>query len=450
MQKKIFYSIVIILIIFGTYGCYSSQTSIDGKSWWIFSFLKNKCGDTICDAKEQANPDLCPKDCVSFEGTKIYYVSKQGNDNNDGSEARPWLTIQKAVNSVTAGDTVYVKKGTYEEEIIITISGTADKRIIFSKYKNDKVNLKISGCNGFYLQGDYITLRGFNITGPSPIPKFDYPPGRCVDWIRAGIQTHFSYNIFENNEISNIDYGIILRNRAAEEETGELFPPSDGYNIIRNNYIHGTIGSGIRVKRTSYNIIDNNTISDNPLGFGGFCRNSAGKILWKTGDFDNCVSVLLYGEAPITFYCLKGLTITNNIIKNPSYGPLITELDAATRPTKHPNSPPSMAPNEELTGCPLTTDNLVIKNNIGYKTENVDNNLITISLGRGTALGSGNVINYNIWYNGNPGSKMIEFGYNWWHDNDKDDGVAGKTYTLTEFQKNTGYDRNSRDTNPFS
>jgi hypothetical protein len=42
-----------------------------------------------------------------------YYVSTSGNDNNAGTLAAPWRTIQKAANTVQAGDTVQVRAGTY-------------------------------------------------------------------------------------------------------------------------------------------------------------------------------------------------------------------------------------------------------------------------------------------------------------------------------------------------
>jgi hypothetical protein len=37
-----------------------------------------------------------------------YYVSKRGCDSNPGTFEAPWLTIQHAANSVSAGATVYV------------------------------------------------------------------------------------------------------------------------------------------------------------------------------------------------------------------------------------------------------------------------------------------------------------------------------------------------------
>ena len=37
-------------------------------------------------------------------------MSKQGDDNNDGSEENPWLTIQRAARSLNPGDTVMVTR----------------------------------------------------------------------------------------------------------------------------------------------------------------------------------------------------------------------------------------------------------------------------------------------------------------------------------------------------
>ena len=37
-----------------------------------------------------------------------YYVAKNGNNSNPGTEAEPWLTIQHATDTMEAGDTVYI------------------------------------------------------------------------------------------------------------------------------------------------------------------------------------------------------------------------------------------------------------------------------------------------------------------------------------------------------
>jgi len=42
-----------------------------------------------------------------------YYVSTAGNDSNAGTFSSPWLTIQRAANSASAGATVYVFGGLF-------------------------------------------------------------------------------------------------------------------------------------------------------------------------------------------------------------------------------------------------------------------------------------------------------------------------------------------------
>jgi parallel beta-helix repeat protein len=52
-----------------------------------------------------------------------YYVATTGNDSTgDGSGGNPWLTIQHAVDTVLAGDTIMVAAGTYQEQVTITQS----------------------------------------------------------------------------------------------------------------------------------------------------------------------------------------------------------------------------------------------------------------------------------------------------------------------------------------
>jgi hypothetical protein len=73
----------------------------------------------------------------------VYYVAPYGDDSRTKTQAAnpstPWRTLQKAANSVTAGDTILVKDGVYKDRVgsgntwtvEITRSGTADKPIRF-------------------------------------------------------------------------------------------------------------------------------------------------------------------------------------------------------------------------------------------------------------------------------------------------------------------------------
>ena len=55
------------------------------------------------------------------------FVSTSGSDSNSGSKTAPYKTLQKAVDSAAAGDTIRVLPGIYRNNITITTKATADK-----------------------------------------------------------------------------------------------------------------------------------------------------------------------------------------------------------------------------------------------------------------------------------------------------------------------------------
>src|SRR5665647_2294490 len=67
-----------------------------------------------------------------------YYVATTGNNNYTAAQAQnvatPWKTIQKAANTLVAGDTVYIRVGTYKEQITPKNSGNASKYIVYTTY----------------------------------------------------------------------------------------------------------------------------------------------------------------------------------------------------------------------------------------------------------------------------------------------------------------------------
>ncbi len=68
-----------------------------------------------------------------------YYVSPTGDDNDPGSELSPWRTIAASVNRLSAGDTLYMREGTYyESNINVTCTGTEQSPITIKNYPGEK------------------------------------------------------------------------------------------------------------------------------------------------------------------------------------------------------------------------------------------------------------------------------------------------------------------------
>ncbi|MCG8582518.1 MAG: right-handed parallel beta-helix repeat-containing protein [Bacteroidales bacterium] len=112
---------------------------------------------------------------------KAYFVATNGNDNNPGTFEEPWKTWQKAFLMTGAGDTVYIRGGTY-------YANTSDSYGVYLSGKNGKPNEPVCIFNypgekpvldcspittvknniGLFLNNcSYFHLRGLTVTGVS-------------------------------------------------------------------------------------------------------------------------------------------------------------------------------------------------------------------------------------------------------------------------------------------
>jgi hypothetical protein len=114
-----------------------------------------------CKKEEVTEPDNLTKRIGD------YYVSNDGDDNNNGSDTLPWRTIQYAVNKMEPGKLLIVKSGNYNENVKITKGGTSEGlRINIFAEKIHK-----SSCEGFRVEADFVTIDGFEIQTEQPYWK---------------------------------------------------------------------------------------------------------------------------------------------------------------------------------------------------------------------------------------------------------------------------------------
>jgi len=107
--------------------------------------------------------------CAGGLQAATYYVDKNApnaSDSNPGTEAEPWKTIAKANSTVAAGDTVYVKAGTYTQRVGPYASGTAAAPIAYRTFGDDTVVIGGNLEPGIYIFfKDYIIVDGFTTDG---------------------------------------------------------------------------------------------------------------------------------------------------------------------------------------------------------------------------------------------------------------------------------------------
>ena len=98
-----------------------------------------------------------------------YYVSQAGDDDNSGSKAKPFKTLQK-INSLklNPGAKIYLKgKDFFQGTLSLTINGVSDKAILIASYENENGNAVIDGGNkdAIILRGKHFHLKDINVKG---------------------------------------------------------------------------------------------------------------------------------------------------------------------------------------------------------------------------------------------------------------------------------------------
>jgi len=167
-----------------------------------------------------------------FYAGNVYYVDNAtGSDSDPGTQSLPWKTIQKAANTMVAGDKVILKSGKYNERIIETTSGSAGNGIIYQVNAGDTVT-----CKGFTISGNYVTVEGFKVDADDN----NSTSGR-------GFYVSGDYVTVKNCYVTECPWGGIFYNQNS----------SHGY--VNNNRCYHNGRNGIEIWG-SYHLIENNEV----------------------------------------------------------------------------------------------------------------------------------------------------------------------------------------------
>jgi hypothetical protein len=173
--------------------------------------------------------------CVySMADAATYNVSKSGSDSNAGTQSAPWLTIQKAANTMVGGDTAIIQAGNYAERVTVSRSGSSSAPIVFRA--DGAVTMK-----GFALNADNVTISGFRIIN--------------LDDGAIGIRVTNSGNcVIENNDIRYTTMGGISLWALPNA------PASVHDCIVRNNTLVRNGQYGLEIMGVRH-LVENNEVS---------------------------------------------------------------------------------------------------------------------------------------------------------------------------------------------
>lgn len=101
----------------------------------------------------------------------LFFVDKNhpdADDTNPGTIDLPWRTIQKAFNTVQAGDSVVIRQGTYFENLITQNHGNPEEGfIVFAAYPDEQVivdGTHVNNHTGLRIQHSYMKLYGLELS----------------------------------------------------------------------------------------------------------------------------------------------------------------------------------------------------------------------------------------------------------------------------------------------
>src|SRR5439155_1408585 len=200
---------------------------------------------------------------VKAAAGSVYYVSLTGSDNNPGTLAQPFGTINHGASILTPGDTLYIRAGTYAEQLVdaipsgtswtapVTISAYPGETVIMEPSSGTDPVLRFETRSVSYIEIDNLVLDARNLNA-------------AVVWI-DGIYTSAPPNHIRlrgdelrNSQNPSTAQGLIITGKRTAGSA------QADYNEIINCKIHDINTSGNSTQNhgmyieSSHNLIDGN------------------------------------------------------------------------------------------------------------------------------------------------------------------------------------------------
>jgi parallel beta-helix repeat protein len=294
---------------------------------------------------------------LSATGSKAatYYVATDGNSTNPGSEAQPFRTIRQGISVLKAGDTLYIKSGTYNEPIdsntmtvpagtswddtvtiaanpgdtvtlqptdqgeVLNLANPSIRYLVIQGLKLDGINLANTSStvgNGISLYGvSYVRVIDCEVFNAPGNGIFTSPGSGAADYNQF-IHLNVHDNGYTNNLFQGVGHGIYMTTDS---------------NLIEDSEIHDNYGYGVHIfthaRRPSMNTVSNNDVYNNGRGPYAAAVTPVG-ILLSSGDgnaaYNNTVWGNLSNGIEIGYDASESKVYNNTVHDNGGYGIIVT------------------------------------------------------------------------------------------------------------------------------
>jgi parallel beta-helix repeat protein len=257
-----------------------------------------------------------------------------------GTEAQPWCTIGYGVGRISSGDDLFVKKGTYNEEVYVGgPAGSATKNTVIRTYPGHIVTIRGFGNTGRVKISatSYITFDGFTITNFNQGIHVDGGSHHVVvqnnivhDVGQEGIHVkeNSSFVTVQGNTVYNTEkLGGCCNGEGVYVGTSTSGGLDNTNNVtVRNNVIHDTSDEGIEIKPGTHDcIVENNTVyitntsSDSPYAAIEINERDASPQTWS-GNPNHLVRNNILHDNKNGIRLGTGSTAYNNVVYNTQSG----------------------------------------------------------------------------------------------------------------------------------
>jgi hypothetical protein len=324
-----------------------------------------------------------------------YFVSKKGSDNNPGTIGSPWLTIQHAANSVSAGATVYVFAGVYNESVNFPSSGIASAPIVFQSYPGqtaviDGTGLPVNGAQGLINivgKRSYITIKGFEIRHYTTTSEDNVPTGVWITGSGTGIQilNNRVHDITTKVEANGNAFGISVYGTSKIPITQLVISGNEVYDLRTGESESVNVDGNVTHFKITNNLVhDNDNIGIDAIGYEG-----VGPVGYDEAMYGEISGNTIYNISGITnpgegyeydadgLYCdgCAYVTIERNVIIQTDYGIETTSENQVCQSNGTEWSGPNNTGTADRGKFPCYGRYVTVRNNIFYNANACGNSI---------------------------------------------------------------------------